>query len=108
MVRLVRKEGPMSSSRLLSLVHETWPRAVSWLERPWEAPEAIAREILTLLQSSVHWAEEILGHVEVIGSPDHYILCITDDVQAIFCSSQRGTALAGHPFIQELVEQLHL
>jgi hypothetical protein len=98
----------MLSEHILALVRDTWPQVATVLERSWETPEAISREILALLQSSAYWTKEILQRVEVAGSPEQHILCLIGNDHAIFCSPQRETRLTTHPFVRELIEELDI
>lgn len=98
----------MLHDRVLSLVRDTWPEAVSVLERPWETPETISIQILALLHSSIYWTEEILQRVEVAGSPDQHILCIIGNDWVMCCSSFREATPLAHPFVRELVEEFNV
>jgi hypothetical protein len=60
------------------------------------------------LQASTYWAEGILQQVEIAGSPDQHILCVTGNEQVIFCGAQRDRHVTAHPFIQELRDVLHV
>lgn len=98
----------MIPDRILALVRDVWPQAISILERPWETPEALSSSILALLQSSVYWIEEAILHIEIAGSPERYILCIEGSDHALFCGAQSEMDLKAHPFIRELMEDFTL
>src|SRR5262249_44354081 len=91
--------------RILALLHDVWTEISIVLERPWEVPEALASRVLALLQSSAFWEEDIFQRVDVAGSPDQHILCLTNDKLVVICGPRKGTSLLTHPFVRELVEE---
>ncbi len=101
----VKKEKSMESDRVLTLLQDVWTEITTVLETPWKTPAALSGMILALLQSSAYGEEEIFQQVEVAGSPDQHILCLTNDKQFVICSPQRGGGLLTHPFVHELVEE---
>ena len=95
----------MESDHVLALLRDVWTEITPVLKRPWEMPATLSPMILALLQSSMYWEEEKFQQVEVAGSPDQHILCLTNDKQLVICSPQRGGGLLTHPFVRELVEE---
>jgi hypothetical protein len=100
-----KEEKSMESYRVLALLRDVWTEITTVLERPWETPAALSSMVLALLQSSVYWEEDNFQQVEVSGSPDKHILCLTNDKQVVICSSRRSGNLLAHPFVRELVEE---
>lgn len=98
----------MLSDRVLALVRNAWPEVMRVLERPWETPEVMSREILALLRSATCRAEEILQRVEVAGSPDQPVLCLVGSEQVLLCSPQNSAHLAAHPLVCELTQELNI
>lgn len=94
----------MASTHILPVVLDCWEEVTEALSRSWETPQATARIVFSLLQSSPHWPEISEQQVTVAGAPDRRILCLTDDDQFVLCSP--GRDLTTHPFVLELVEEL--